>query len=1421
VTSDGQVHVLSSSLVKPAGLACDVQGNVYVADAGATTVTVVASGGEVSTLPGTFHSVTAVAVDAQGNCYVADYVPPTISAAERLNRPNSTVSQITPQGQVHVIAPGLYTPKGLAVDGQGNVYIADQSDSILPTQPPPDFQGSVLRLTPGGQSSLLASGFSRPVSLVPDNQGDLLLVNTGDQSVQRITLGSVAVRTSVATLPISLGNASGGSGVNLTNAALARIQAPGSITFGDTNQQGTITVAGVTPGTLTSAVIQAIQASSGKGSKIVLDDQGGTAVALSAGRSQVALSAGTGGIVAASVSNATAEIATAGAVVFSTPGPIGSATSRIQFDPAGPPLVAVDTSAQTPRGVYLDGLGSLSLGSISAVTGTSIDVTARGNLTVAPGATVTATGALLSLAADVKLDGTGDDGNGTLAVSAGATVPGSAISLRGADMTLATGTRPAVVSATGFPGSISIRSSLPARPISLGAADNAVAGINLTAAELADLSATIFFIGDAGQAGDITLANVNLTAVNLFVQQSSTSPGKIILDDNFATALDVPNATVSLTSGAGGIHEIHTGAEATAVIAFILQLSTPAPVGSLAHPLSTQVSGLLASNVGGSLFLTDTRSLTTTGNIAAAGLLDLTLGGDFLTHPGDLTATAIDLSFTGVADQSFDSGGQTIDYLTHPGLGTLTLLSGLTLTGNLTNTGGDLDTNNQAVSVGGLATIGAGTYTAGSAAQTFTGGLIVNGGFSGGSGVITTGGVNIGIQGFLIAPSSTLTDNGDWTDAGGVFYANGGTVILAGTAPHSVIAPGEMLDNLTHTGPGTVTLGSNLALSGTFSSGPDAGGLDITNRTVQIGGDWRWNANGTLSVAGSTIVFSGSGTQTLVNIRQALNNLTHTGTGSLFVGTDLTLNGSFTNAAGAGNLDITTRTVQLGGSWTWQPGGTLLASSSTLVFAGGSFQALTSGGQTLGSLSHTGTGNLLISDDLSLSGSLTSAASSGILDITGRTVRLAGDWSFGSNPNPLRSSGSTVILDGTNQHVNGSSSFNNLTKVVTTSDTLTFQAGTTQAVAGTLTLQGSAGSPLFLRSSLTGQTWSIGAASSVIAYVDVQDSTNANTAPLQATTSHDSGNNHGWTFVDPVQTWTGATGPDGSDAGNWSLGFAPNAGDSIVIPGSAALQPVLDGPLTVKSLTIQPGATLTLAGNALTVTGSFINQGTLVLQGNEAISLAGGNDTREGTWRYVGDGNGQVIPLKDFGATDYFNLIVADTHTHPDTFQTGPALSLGGSLTITGGTFTAVRNAAVRTAGVTLTGGALFAPALLTDLGDWTNQGGTFTANHGTVTLSGTGQHINGSTTFFNLSKTARSTDTLTFQAGATQTIAGTLTLKGCAGHLLRLRSSTPGSVWGLDPLSAALVSFVDVQDSVVLGKTPLRAGRSHNSGNNMEWKFA
>ena len=124
--------------------------------------------------------------------------------------------------------------------------------------------------------------------------------------------------------------------------------------------------------------------------------------------------------------------------------------------------------------------------------------------------------------------------------------------------------------------------------------------------------------------------------------------------------------------------------------------------------------------------------------------------------------------------------------------------------------------------------------------------------------------------------------------------------------------------------------------------------------------------------------------------------------------------------------------------------------------------------------------------------------------------------------------------------------------------------------------------------------------------------------------------------------------------------------------------------------------------------------------------------------------------------------------------------------------------------------------------GNWTNDNGTFTQTSSTVTLNGTLQSITGDTTFFNLTKTVTTADTLTFAAGSTTTITNALTLQGAAGNLLFLRSSSTPTQWQINPNVTRTLAYLDVKDSNNIDTADIEAGgtNSVNSGNNTKWSF-
>ena len=240
-----------------------------------------------------------------------------------------------------------------------------------------------------------------------------------------------------------------------------------------------------------------------------------------------------------------------------------------------------------------------------------------------------------------------------------------------------------------------------------------------------------------------------------------------------------------------------------------------------------------------------------------------------------------------------------------------------------------------------------------------------------------------------------------------------------------------------------------------------------------------------------------------------------------------------------------------------------------------------------------------------------------------------------------------------------------------------------------------------------------------------------------------------------------------------------------------------------QDITITQG-TLDLAGFnlVLTATGDVLTvdaAGTLRLQGGETITSSTKTLNAGSTVIYNGAGSYGSLVM----GNNYHHLIFngAGNWTH-----TG-VLDANGNLTIT--------------AGRLVSGGQNVNVA-----GNWSNSG-TYTSGANTVTLDGSAQIISGSTTFYNLSKSVTSADTLIFQAGQTQALAagGTLIFTGTAGNLLTLRSNSPGSAWFLNAAAgvAPVANYVDVRDSDASGGQTIYAYYSIDAapgGTNPNWVF-
>lgn len=212
---DGAVS--QARFADPYGVAVDSDGTLYIADAGDNNlIRKIGVGGTITTLAGSvegfadgvgsaaaFHTPSGLACDAQGNIYVAD-------------TGNHAIRKINPQGVVTTLAgngtagfrDGLGSqaqfngPIGVAVDATGDVYVADTyNDSIRVIRA----DGQVITLAggekPGYQDGpAIAARFDTPTALAVDALSNVWIADTRNNAIRKLA-PSGEVSTLVSALP--------------------------------------------------------------------------------------------------------------------------------------------------------------------------------------------------------------------------------------------------------------------------------------------------------------------------------------------------------------------------------------------------------------------------------------------------------------------------------------------------------------------------------------------------------------------------------------------------------------------------------------------------------------------------------------------------------------------------------------------------------------------------------------------------------------------------------------------------------------------------------------------------------------------------------------------------------------------------------------------------------------------------------------------------------------------------------------------------------------------------------------------------------------------------------------------------------------------------------------------------------------------
>lgn len=219
----------------PRCMTVDATGNLYISDVGNETIRKITPQGQVRTLAGVpgmggttdgsgyggrFKYPWGLAVDGDGNVYVGDIVA-------------HTIRKVTPWGDISTLAgkadepgsedgPGstarFVKPDGIAVDTAGNVFVADR------------ISHTIRKITPAGDVSTLAghagiagsadgigkdATFDSPSGLAVDKDGNIYVADSGNSTIRKITTAGMvstivgtpgSIETRLGPLPAMLNN---------------------------------------------------------------------------------------------------------------------------------------------------------------------------------------------------------------------------------------------------------------------------------------------------------------------------------------------------------------------------------------------------------------------------------------------------------------------------------------------------------------------------------------------------------------------------------------------------------------------------------------------------------------------------------------------------------------------------------------------------------------------------------------------------------------------------------------------------------------------------------------------------------------------------------------------------------------------------------------------------------------------------------------------------------------------------------------------------------------------------------------------------------------------------------------------------------------------------------------------------------------
>ncbi len=635
-----------------------------------------------------------------------------------------------------------------------------------------------------------------------------------------------------------------------------------------------------------------------------------------------------------------------------------------------------------------------------------------------------------------------------------------------------------------------------------------------------------------------------------------------------------------------------------------------------------------------------------------------------------------------------------------------------------------------------------------------------------GSGPYTTqvSGLN-SFSDFVVGPAftSSATDyfrsiaTGNWSTASNWQSSHDNINWYLATA-----APTSSATQITIQSTGTITINTNNQTASSIVINSGATLTNSTTNTLIVSGSWTNNggtftpATGTVTFNGTTQVIGGSASTTFNNLSTSGSTNTSTGIATT-IGGNLSIGDGTTFTSNATYALTVMGTTTVGGG----TGGTLAistAATNTQTFIGA--VTINNGG----AITESAAATLSFGSDVIINngGALT--------ENTTAVVGIAG--SFTNNGTYTASTG-VHTFSGTTKTINGTNAISipSVTVNGTYTNNATLTVGT--ALAGTGTMSNSSTGTLNIGGTCSVTTLTNAGTTAISGSGAISTAlanfTNTGTLNLNGTGTIAGITNSGTTNLVSSGTITALTN---TGTLNISDNTVPTittltANTAGTVNYSGASQTI--NSTTYYNLTLSGSGTDVLQNNTTAINGNMTLSGTVSTTTTSNLAVGGNLNVGSGTTLTIGNFNFSV------GGTASVSGPISITQNHTYTFTGAVTINNGGSITLSG-TVAAVTFGSDITinSGGTLTESVA---ATVSVAGNFTDNG-TFTANTGVHTFSGSLKTIGGTSTIsipsVTVSGTYTNNGTLTVTTALAQSGTGTLT-NGAAGTININFTGTPG----------------------------------------------